>query len=108
MRIDKLTTKFQEALSEAQTLALGNDHSNIDPLHLLLGRAVSMAFYMHGDQVIPPILSTHGQGKAVVNLKRCILAQWLPTEVTQAILPLYNPSSQLGRDVPPLRAQQTL
>ena len=36
MRIDKLTTKFQEALSEAQTLALGNDHSNIDPLHLLL------------------------------------------------------------------------
>ncbi len=36
MRIDKLTTKFQEALSEAQTLALGSDHSNIDPLHLLL------------------------------------------------------------------------
>ncbi|WP_159914371.1 ATP-dependent chaperone ClpB [Pantoea sp. 18069] len=36
MRIDKLTTKFQEALSEAQTLALGADHSNIDPLHLLL------------------------------------------------------------------------
>lgn len=36
MRIDKLTTKFQEALSEAQTLALGNDHSNIEPLHLLL------------------------------------------------------------------------
>ncbi|QKV53988.1 ATP-dependent chaperone ClpB [Comamonas antarctica] len=35
MRIDKLTTKFQEALSEAQTLALGNDNSNIEPLHLL-------------------------------------------------------------------------
>ena len=35
MRIDKLTTKFQEALSDAQTLALGNDHAYIDPLHLL-------------------------------------------------------------------------
>jgi ATP-dependent Clp protease ATP-binding subunit ClpB len=35
MRIDKLTTKFQEALAEAQTLALGNDHNRIDPLHLL-------------------------------------------------------------------------
>lgn len=30
MRIDKLTTKFQEALSDAQTLALGNDHAYID------------------------------------------------------------------------------
>ena len=36
MRIDKLTTKFQEALSDAQTLALGNDHAYIDPLHLLV------------------------------------------------------------------------
>ena len=35
MRIDKLTTKFQEALADAQTLALGNDHAYIDPLHLL-------------------------------------------------------------------------
>ncbi|MET1114269.1 MAG: ATP-dependent chaperone ClpB [Comamonas sp.] len=36
MRIDKFTTKFQEALADAQSLALGNDHSNIEPLHLLL------------------------------------------------------------------------
>ena len=35
MRIDKLTTKFQEALSEAQTLALGQDHAYIDPAHVL-------------------------------------------------------------------------
>ena len=35
MRIDKLTTKFQEALADAQTLALGNDNNRIDPLHLL-------------------------------------------------------------------------
>jgi ATP-dependent Clp protease ATP-binding subunit ClpB len=36
MRIDKLTTKFQEALSEAQTLALGGDHAYIEPAHVLL------------------------------------------------------------------------
>ncbi|MGS5086689.1 ATP-dependent chaperone ClpB [Hydrogenophaga sp. A37] len=36
MRLDKLTTKFQEALSEAQTLALGADHAYIDPAHVLL------------------------------------------------------------------------
>ena len=36
MRHDKLTTKFQEALSDAQTLALGNDNAYIEPAHLLL------------------------------------------------------------------------
>ncbi|WP_066270100.1 ATP-dependent chaperone ClpB [Hydrogenophaga palleronii] len=36
MRLDKLTTKFQEALSEAQTLALGADNAYIEPAHLLL------------------------------------------------------------------------
>ena len=36
MRMDKLTTKFQEALSEAQTLALSNDHAYITPAHLLV------------------------------------------------------------------------
>ncbi len=35
MRADKLTTKFQEALSDAQSLALGNDHAYIEPAHLL-------------------------------------------------------------------------
>ena len=36
MRLDKLTTKFQEALGEAQTLALGSDHAYIEPSHLLV------------------------------------------------------------------------
>ena len=35
MRQDKLTTKFQEALSDAQSLALGNDNGYIEPAHLL-------------------------------------------------------------------------
>ena len=35
MRIDKLTTRFQEALAEAQSLALGHDNQYIEPQHLL-------------------------------------------------------------------------
>ncbi|MFL9924985.1 ATP-dependent chaperone ClpB [Herbaspirillum lusitanum] len=35
MRIDKLTTKLQEALADAQSQAVGNDNQYIDPLHLL-------------------------------------------------------------------------
>ncbi|MGM3276210.1 ATP-dependent chaperone ClpB [Ralstonia sp. 24A2] len=36
MRLDKLTTRFQEALADAQSLALGNDNPYIEPIHLLL------------------------------------------------------------------------
>lgn len=36
MRMDRLTSKFQMALSEAQSLAVGRDHQFIEPLHLML------------------------------------------------------------------------
>ncbi len=36
MRYDKFTTKFQQALSDAQSLAVGNDQQFIEPQHLLL------------------------------------------------------------------------
>ena len=35
MNIEKFTTKFQEALSEAQSLAIGKDNQFIEPVHLL-------------------------------------------------------------------------
>jgi len=35
MRQDRLTTKFQEALADAQSIAVGNDHQYIEPLHVL-------------------------------------------------------------------------
>ena len=35
MRFDKLTTKFQQALADAQSLALGHDNGFIEPQHLL-------------------------------------------------------------------------
>ena len=36
MRFDKLTTQFQQAFSDAQSLAVGGDHAYIEPQHLLL------------------------------------------------------------------------
>src|SRR5450830_1485371 len=36
MRLDKLTTKLQEALADAQSQAVGNDNQYIDPVHLTL------------------------------------------------------------------------
>jgi ATP-dependent Clp protease ATP-binding subunit ClpB len=36
MRMDKLTSKFQMALADAQSLAVGRDNQFIDPLHLML------------------------------------------------------------------------
>lgn len=35
MRFDKLTTKFQQALADAQSLAARNDHPYIEPIHVL-------------------------------------------------------------------------
>ncbi len=35
MRFDKLTTKFQQAFSDAQSIAIGNDNQFIEPQHLL-------------------------------------------------------------------------
>ncbi|UXY14551.1 ATP-dependent chaperone ClpB [Chitiniphilus purpureus] len=59
MRFDKLTTKFQQALADAQSLALGQDNPYIEPQHLLaalLGDADSGAIALlarAGVNVVP-------------------------------------------------------
>ncbi len=50
MRIDQLTTKFQEALQDAQSMAVGMDHAYIEPEHLLL------AFLNQQDGSCVPVL----------------------------------------------------
>jgi len=35
MRMDKLTTKFQQALADAQSLAVGRDHQYVEPAHVM-------------------------------------------------------------------------
>jgi len=59
MRMDKLTTKFQAALSDAQSLAVGRDHQFIEPIHLMLalldqeGGTVRHLLTLAGVQVNP-------------------------------------------------------
>ena len=36
MRMDRFTSKFQEALGDAQSLAVGRDHQFIEPVHLMV------------------------------------------------------------------------
>jgi ATP-dependent Clp protease ATP-binding subunit ClpB len=36
MRMDKLTSKLQSALADAQSMAVGRDHTQLEPAHLLL------------------------------------------------------------------------
>jgi ATP-dependent Clp protease ATP-binding subunit ClpB len=54
MRPDKFTSKLQEALSDAQSLAVGRDHNMMEPLHLLA------AFIEQRDGSIRPLLSRAG------------------------------------------------
>lgn len=36
MRLDRFTSKFQLAIADAQSLALGRDHQYIEPVHLMV------------------------------------------------------------------------
>ncbi len=40
MRMDRLTSRFQQALADAQSLAAGRDNPAIEPTHLLLALLV--------------------------------------------------------------------
>ncbi len=54
MRPDKLTTKLQMALAEAQSLAVGREHQYIEPVHL------THALLNQEGGTLPHILSTSG------------------------------------------------
>ncbi|MGL5417866.1 MAG: ATP-dependent chaperone ClpB, partial [Plesiomonas shigelloides] len=60
MRLDRLTSKFQVALSEAQSLALGRDHQYIEPVHLML------ALLNQEGGTVRPLLTSAGIDVAAV------------------------------------------
>ncbi|MEX4585216.1 ATP-dependent chaperone ClpB [Haemophilus influenzae] len=60
MNIEKFTTKFQEALSEAQSLAIGKDNQFIEPVHLLT------AHLNQQGGSIAPILTASGVNVALL------------------------------------------
>ena len=60
MRLDKLTNKFQQALSDAQSLALGKDNQYIEPIHVL-----SAMLNQEGSS-IKPLLASAGANVATL------------------------------------------
>ncbi len=66
MRMDKLTAKFQQALGEAQSLAIGRSHQFIEPVHLMLALL---------DQEGGIVRSLLAQGHANVNQLRSGLGE---------------------------------
>ena len=68
MRMDRLTSKFQLALADAQSLAVGRDHQFIEPAHLLL------ALLDQQGGAVRPLLDKAGVN---VNLLRSRLLQQL-------------------------------
>ncbi|UAD81251.1 hypothetical protein A4H74_019925 [Salmonella enterica subsp. enterica serovar Ohio] len=95
MRLDRLTNKFQLALADAQSLALGHDNQFIEPLHLM-----SALLNQEGGS-IRPLLTSAG-----------INAGQLRTAIDQALSRLpqvegtggdVQPSSETGTRTEPLR-----
>ena len=72
MRIDKFTSKLQESLSEAQSLAVGRDHNQIAPAHL-----VKAMLQQQGGSV-RPILTQMGVDTAAMEVELDGLIDRLP------------------------------
>ena len=73
MRMDRLTSKFQEALADAQSLAVGRDHQFIEPVHLM-----TALLDQQGGSVRP--LFTHAGIN--INLLRSQLGELLDKQVS--------------------------
>ncbi len=79
MRFDKLTTQFQQAFSDAQSLAVGGDHAYIEPQHLLLA-----------------LLNQEGGGAAAILSRAGVQVPALKAALTQALTRLPKVEGQGG------------
>ena len=73
MRADRLTTKLQTALAEAQSLAVGRDHPYIEPAHL------AHALLNQAGGALPPVLQNAGVNVAELRSEIGALLDALPT-----------------------------
>ncbi|WP_101675824.1 ATP-dependent chaperone ClpB [Alloalcanivorax mobilis] len=73
MRMDKLTARLQEAIGEAQSLAVGQSHSAIEPVHLML------ALLQQNGGVAAPLLEKAGANPADVVTALKMAMDKLPT-----------------------------
>jgi len=73
MRQDKLTSTFQMALADAQSLAAGRDHATIEPAHLLV------ALLDQSTGTVRPLLDKAGVNLNQLRLQLTALLERLPT-----------------------------
>ena len=78
MRMDKLTSRFQQALADAQSLAVGRDHTLIEPVHLLL------ALLDQSGGSTTPLLSQAGVNVPVLRERLTEALERLPSVTGQA------------------------
>ena len=62
MRLDRFTAKFQQALADAQSLAVGRDNQFIEPIHIL------SALVAQEDGSVRPLLTLAGSDPKAVSL----------------------------------------
>lgn len=99
MRQDKLTTKFQEALADAQSLAVGHDHQFLEPLHVML------TLLDQAGGTIPPLLIQAGvnvsnfQAQLNEALRQIPQVQGTPGEIhlSQDLMRLLNVTDKLAQ-----------
>ena len=99
MRMDRLTSKFQLALADAQSLAVGQDHQFIEPVHVLL------ALLSQQGGSTRPLLAQIGVSLDGLHAKLRQLLAALPTvqgtegdlHVSQALNRLLNQTDKLAQ-----------
>jgi len=100
MRMDRLTSRFQEALGDAQSLAVGRDHQFIEPVHLMLALL---------DQQGGSIRPLFAQAGVNISLLRSQLSQLLDKQssvegsdgelhLSNALVKLLNVTDKLAQD----------
>ncbi len=99
MRVDKLTSKFQLALSDAQSLAVGSDHQFIEPIHIL-----SSMLKQQGGSVAPLLARVGVHQKKLTELIEKSLASIAKVEgqagdvhLSQSASRLFNVADKLSQ-----------
>ncbi|MDA7742077.1 ATP-dependent chaperone ClpB [Francisellaceae bacterium] len=98
MNIEKFTMKFQEALAEAQSLALGRDHTQIEPAHLLF------ALLEQNEGAVRALLTKAGANISVLRSTILKLLEKFPeskgydqVQVSQKLMKLLQASGKLAQ-----------
>ncbi|WP_324683810.1 ATP-dependent chaperone ClpB [Bibersteinia trehalosi] len=99
MNIDKFTSKFQEAIASAQSLAVGRDHNYIEPVHLM------QSLLLQNDGSISPLVTILGVSPAQLQnelenlINRLPKVQGATTQPSQALIRLLNQCDKLAQQM---------